>query len=184
MTIALFPKTNAQESLKVAHTIASFFQEQKVPLVVEDDAADRLGLPPLSSVDPASIKFLIAMGGDGSILRIAHRYVDLEGAILGVNLGHLGFMADVQVCDLRGCLEDLVKGAFTTEERLMLHVHKKERFFFAMNDCVLHRARNPNLIELALYVDDSYSTISKLMASLLPPPMALLPILLQQAAPL
>ena len=52
------------------------------------------------------------MGGDGSILRVAHTYADLDAAILGINLGHLGFMADVQINAIIPCLEDLIDGKF------------------------------------------------------------------------
>ena len=78
----------------------------------------------------------------------------LDAAILGINLGHLGFMADVKITDLIPALNNLISKKFTIQERLMLEGESpaKERFF-AINDCVLHRARNPSLVEITVYVD-------------------------------
>lgn len=154
MTIALFPKISSPSSKQLACKVLEFFESHKVNVVVEDDKAKKLNASPLSSVDPKAIQFLITMGGDGSILRVAHDYSHLKGAILGINLGHLGFMADVQISELIPCLEDLLKGAFDTQDRFVLTVEKDDQSFFAINDCVLHRARNPSLIEIAVYVDD------------------------------
>ncbi len=154
MIIALFPKTTPTFSKDLPLKVVHFFQHHGVDVVVEDEWATPLQAPPLSSADPEKIDFLITMGGDGSILRVAHRYSHLKGAILGINLGHLGFMADVQISELSACLEDLLAKEFDIQRRLMLAVNKEGHAAVAINDCVLHRARNPSLIEIALYVDD------------------------------
>ena len=84
-------------------------------------------------------------------------YHYLDAAILGINLGHLGFMADVQIADIIPCLEDLVNQKFSIQKRIMIEgTSPSGETFFAMNDCVLHRARNPSLVEMAIYVDDLY----------------------------
>lgn len=155
MKIALFPKTQKDESKKLALQVIEFLSKNGVSVVVEDDKAKELGMPSFSSSDPQSIDILITMGGDGSILRIAHQYSELNAAILGINLGHLGFMADVQISEIIPCLEDLLKGSYTIQERIMIDGKSSQRdSFFAINDCVLHRARNPSLVEIAIYVDD------------------------------
>ncbi|QVL57140.1 MAG: NAD(+)/NADH kinase [Simkaniaceae bacterium] len=155
MKIALFPKIQNDESKKLALQVIEFLSKNGVSVVVEDDKASELGMPSFSSTDPQSIDILITMGGDGSILRIAHQYSDLNAAILGINLGHLGFMADVQISEIIPCLEDLLNGSYTIQERTMIDGKSNQGdCFFAINDCVLHRARNPSLVEIAIYVDD------------------------------
>jgi len=108
MKIALFPKVDKDESKKIAVQVSDFLSENGVSVVVEDDKAKALEMPSFSSVDPESIDVLITMGGDGSILRVAHQHSDLNAAILGINLGHLGFMADVQISEIIPCLKDLL----------------------------------------------------------------------------
>ena len=156
-TIALFPKVSQPESKKLAHEVITLLQSKNIHVVVEDDKAKDLDALSLSSADPKSIAFLITMGGDGSILRVAHSYADIDAPILGINLGHLGFMADVQISEIIPCLEDLLKGKYSVQSRIMLEgTSPNGETFFAMNDFAFHRARNPSLVEMAIYVDDHY----------------------------
>lgn len=154
MKIALFPKIEKDESKNIALEVATFLSQKGAEVFVEEDKASALNLSPLSKADLSSIDILITMGGDGSILRVAHTYAKLKGAILGINLGHLGFMADVQISEIIPCLEDLMNGAYTIQKRTMIDgVSSHGNSFFAINDCVLHRARNPSLVEIAIHVD-------------------------------
>jgi NAD+ kinase len=155
--VALFPHRYKKESYPIALQIQEFFTARGVTVVAEEEEAGKIGAKPLSAVDPAKIDFLLSMGGDGSILRLVHAYPDSKAAIIGVNLGHLGFMADIPLPDLYPSLQDLISGAYHIEERLTLEgeLQSGERFF-AVNDIVLHRGRNPSLIEMAIHVNNSY----------------------------
>lgn len=157
MIIALFPKIQRKEVKAVAQKIITFLKKSNISVVVEDDKAVPLNAPPLSSVRPEEIQFLITMGGDGSILRIAHQYAHLEAAILGINLGQLGFMADIQISEIIPSLEDLLAGAYTVEKRIIIEgISNHKHSFFAINDCVLHRACNPNLVETSIFIDNQF----------------------------
>jgi NAD+ kinase len=96
------------------------------------------------------------MGGDGTLLRISHQYSHLDAPILGINLGHLGFMADVPTADVFPSLSDLLSGAYTVDQRLALEASSPRGQLRAVNDIVFHRANNYSLIELAIQVDDVY----------------------------
>ena len=152
LMIALFPNEKKQQSFELAGQIREFLEAQGVVIVAEDEKAEAVGAKPLSSVDPIQIQFLISMGGDGTILRLCHRYSHLNAAILGINLGHLGFMADVPVTDIYPSLTDLLNGAYKIDHRLMLEAGALR----AVNDIVIHRAQNYSLIELAIEVDGIY----------------------------
>ena len=157
MTIALFPHTTHQETDKLCKEIISFFQKHHVLVVVEDELAQRFNLPPLSSANVSEIKFLISMGGDGTILNLAHKYRHLDAAILGINLGHLGFMADIPISDLIPSLKDLLEGSYTIENRIVLEgTSPQMQTSYAINDFVIHRAQNPSLIQFSIYLDDLY----------------------------
>ncbi len=156
MIIALFPNEKKPKSFELGTHICAFLEKRGVQVVVEDEKASRIGAPPLSSVDPKSINFLIAMGGDGTLLRISHNFRYLDAPILGINLGHLGFMADVPINDVDASLNDLLEGKYTIDHRLALEAQKNSKTLFAVNDIVVHRAQNYSLIELSIYVDDIY----------------------------
>lgn len=157
MMIALFPKVKDEMGKKLARQVIDFFKEKKISIVVEDDKAAVLNASPLSSIPSEEIHYLITMGGDGSILRIAHQYNDLGKGILGINLGHLGFMADVPTSEISKALNELVHERFSVQKRVIIEGKSNQgSSFFAINDCVLHRARNPSLVEFAIRVDGHY----------------------------
>jgi len=153
MIIALFPNEKKIQSFELGIQICEFLEKQGVQVVVEDEKAAQIGAPPLSSVDPTKIRFLIAMGGDGTLLRITHNFSHLDAPILGINLGHLGFMADVPISDIYPSLLDLLSGKYIIDHRLALEASCNKQSLYAVNDIVLHRAQNYSLIELAIEVD-------------------------------
>lgn len=152
MIIALFPNEKKKQSFELASEIRAFLENQGITVVAENEKADQIGAKPISSVDQNEIKFLISMGGDGTILRLCHRYSHLDAAIVGINLGHLGFMADIPISDIYPSLTDLINGAYTIDERLILEANELS----AVNDIVIHRAHNYSLIELSIHVDGAY----------------------------
>lgn len=157
MIIALFPNTEKRQSKNLALGIIEYFTNHNITVVAEESEAKSLGLKSISEVNEKEIKFLISMGGDGTILRLGHEYAHLDAAILGINLGHLGFMADVPISDIYPSLQDLISGSYTVEERILLCGESlRGEKTFAINDFVVHRARNPSLVELAIHVDGKY----------------------------
>lgn len=157
MIIALFPNKAHKDSKKLCEQMIPFFNKNGVTLVAEDSSALEFNLPKLSSTQPSDIQFIISMGGDGTILNLAHQYRHLDAAILGINLGHLGFMADIPISDLLPSLEDFLAGAYTIENRIILEgTSPQGKISYAINDYVIHRAQNPSLIKLSIYLDSLY----------------------------
>ena len=152
MIIALFPNEKKPPSFEIAADIRKFLEEKGATVVAEADKAARIGASSITSVDETEIKFLISMGGDGTILRLSHHYSHLNAAIVGINLGHLGFMADIPASDIYPSLTDLFEGKYTIDEMIMLQAGELQ----AVNDIVIHRAHNYRLIELAIHVDGDY----------------------------
>lgn len=120
MIIALFPNEKKKHSFELAIQIREFLEARGIAVAAEDEKAAAIGSMPLSSVDPNDIGFLISMGGDGTLLRISHQYSHLDAPILGINLGHLGFMADIPTADIFASLTDLLNSAYTVDKRLAL----------------------------------------------------------------
>ncbi len=157
MIIALFPNQRKLQSFDLARDIAKFLKSKNVTVVAEDEKAHLLDVEKISAVDKQDIKFLISMGGDGTILRLSHRYSEIDAAIVGINLGYLGFMADIPISDIYPSMQDLLDGAYVIENRTILEatdVHGKK--FYAANDFVIHRGAYQSLVELSLHVDGKY----------------------------
>ncbi|MCB1111063.1 MAG: NAD(+)/NADH kinase [Chlamydiales bacterium] len=155
--MALFPNIGKRQSKSIAIGIREYLENRGVKVVVEDEEAGEIDAAPLSSVPAKDITIAISLGGDGTILRLIHRHIDLEAPIVGVNLGSLGFMADVPVTEIYPTLEKLINGEYTVQERIILEgsTVNCDRCF-AVNEIAVHRARNPCLVDLAIHVDGAY----------------------------
>ncbi|NGX58364.1 MAG: NAD kinase [Chlamydiae bacterium] len=157
MIIALFPNIQKHQSKSIALGIKEFLHREGVTVVVEDEEAKIIECDKLSSVNPKTIDYLISLGGDGTILRILHKHPELEAPILGINLGSLGFLADVPIPEIYPSLQELINGEGKVLERMMIEgetIHGD--IFSAVNDMVIHRAKNPSLVDLAIHVDGDY----------------------------
>lgn len=157
MIIALFPNEQKKQSYDLARGIRDFFKPHNIEVVAEDAKAEEIGCPKLSSIDPKDIQFMITMGGDGTILRLSSQYSHLDAPIVGINLGHLGFMADIPISDIFPSLQNLIDGKYEVEERMMIEtVTPDNKEVHAVNDIVIHRSLNHSLVALSVHVDGVY----------------------------
>ncbi|CUI16577.1 putative NAD+ kinase [Candidatus Protochlamydia naegleriophila] len=157
MMIALFPNESKNSSLKIATEICQFLAEKGVRVVAEDRHTQTIGADPLSQVNQDQINFRISLGGDGTILRLVHRHPTLQAPLLGINLGSLGFLADIPLHDIYPSLQDLLNGHYHVQKRMVMEgITTTGSNCFAVNEVVIHRAQNPCLIDLAVYVDERY----------------------------
>jgi NAD+ kinase len=157
MNIALLRNHQNAQSKNLALGIREFFSTHGIEVFVSKEDSKEIGAPSLSDIDPKKIKFIISLGGDGTILKLMHEYDKLDAPVLGINMGHLGFMADVQIADVYPSLQDLITGAFTIDERLMLQcetLHGEKNF--AVNDVVAHRASNASLVQISVHANGLY----------------------------
>lgn len=157
MRIALFPNLAKASALPSATIVRDFLLRHGVEVLCEDEKASLLNVPGMSSVNPAQIDYLISLGGDGTILNILHKYGDLQAPILGINLGGLGFMAEIPVAEIEKALECLINGNFMIHERMVIEGRLADgEPSFAVNEIVIHRAKVPSLIDLSISVGGCY----------------------------
>lgn len=157
MRIALFPNLTKPGSMQISLDIRDFLHKKGVLVVTEEEKAAALSVPSLSTVPPEQIDFLISLGGDGTILRIIHAHPGIQAPILGINLGSLGFMADVPIHETYDALQAIIDGRYTVHERVVVEGSvDSSNSCFAVNEIVIHRATNPCLIDLEIEVNGSY----------------------------
>lgn len=106
---------------------------------------------------------VIALGGDGTILDCAKRMATRGKPILGINLGHLGYMAELEMHELSS-LSRVIEGNYTIDERALMDVEVFNRdgsskfSSCALNDAVISNASVPKIINLELYAEDNLIT--------------------------
>jgi NAD+ kinase len=103
---------------------------------------------------------VIAFGGDGTILAVA-RQVGVRGTpILGVNLGKLGFLAEVAPEEMERAISDILAGRFAIEDRLVLEATSPAtpgKTYHAINDIVVDKSRSSRLIDIETHIDGSFA---------------------------
>ena len=106
---------------------------------------------------------VIALGGDGTILDCAKKMARRGKPILGINLGHLGYMAELEMDEL-GALDKIIEGDYTLDERDMLNIEvfdkngESKYQSYALNDAVISNGSVAKIINLELYAEDSLVT--------------------------
>lgn len=129
-----------------------------IQITIESDTAACLPHHPYPTLTtdqfPADIDLIIVVGGDGSLLNAAHRAIDNNIPIIGVHRGRLGFLTDIHPKHLHQ-LDEVLKGQYLPEERLLLQAQSNDVKDIALNDVVLMPANAPHMIEFEIYVSDA-----------------------------
>ena len=98
-------------------------------------------------------RLIVSIGGDGTMLWTAEQAAVARVPVLGINAGRLGFLTQVQLGDEGKALDRWAAGDFTLQQRALLDVRVGERSFHALNDAVVHKGVDINLIRLEVTVD-------------------------------
>lgn len=136
--------------------VAAWTAGHGVELVAVTEDAARLDVAGVRAVPvgelATSCDGLIALGGDGTLLGAMRTLVDRPVPVLGVNLGRLGFLAEVEGPELDAALEALAAGRLHTESRPCLVLRSGELEDVAFNDVVLARVPGAGMVEATLSV--------------------------------
>jgi len=112
----------------------------------------------------SQLDLLITLGGDGSMLRAARLTTGHVIPILGINMGRLGFLTEVEPAEWRNRIEQTLTGNFWVEERMMVHAEHCQRgqivrSYEALNEIVISRGQLARVVRLHTYIDGSFLTI-------------------------
>jgi len=105
-------------------------------------------------IDGADV--LVAFGGDGTILAAAREVGKRGTPILGINLGKLGFLAEVAPEEMKEAIDDILASKYRVEERLVLFATSPSapgREFHAVNDIVIDKSRSSRVIDMETHID-------------------------------
>lgn len=111
---------------------------------------------------PESVEGIFVLGGDGTLIRAAGIASEQDIPLIGVNLGHLGYLCELEEHNVCSAIEEIMNGNYMIEERMMLSgspVTKKEGAQIprkALNDIVICRKGALQLVELIVSVNGEY----------------------------
>ncbi len=153
-TIGIYPNPDKDPELHATREVIDALSG--VRLLLPEGLLDYL--PKCPNVEPVSLERLstepqamIVLGGDGTILEAAHLSIPAGIPLLGINLGRVGYMAELEMSEL-SLLERLVAKNFNIEERMTISVDRGAKKF-AINDAVLGGCSLFRMVEIELYCD-------------------------------
>jgi NAD+ kinase len=155
--IGVVAKVASREAVHTAHELAEWLRRRGLDVALDDAT-----LRARSGGDPAfrpehPYDLVIVLGGDGTLLSVA-RTLAAPVPILGVNLGNLGFLTEINRSELYPALVQVLAGRFKTEERSLFDVELLRNgsgtvSFRVLNDAVITKSALARIIELTLRID-------------------------------
>jgi NAD+ kinase len=98
-------------------------------------------------------RLIVSIGGDGTLLWTAEQAAPAGIPVLGVNAGRLGFLTEVRLPDAGAALDRWAAGDFVLQRRAMLEARLRDQVYVALNDVVVHKGAEFNLIRIEVMVD-------------------------------
>ncbi|MFU8947557.1 NAD kinase [Mycetocola zhadangensis] len=165
--ILVVSHTGRTDSLDAAvHVIGQLQDAGALPVLVRQECDEiRETGAPLDGVlilgedvEADDLELVIVLGGDGTILRAAELVRGYSAPLLGVNLGHVGFLAESERDDLAEAVRRVVAGDYLVEERLTLSVRVKVRDevvweSWALNEATVEKGSRERMLEVVIEVD-------------------------------
>lgn len=150
MNILLVNNPQKKDTANMVEFLNNWFTARKVELEVQD-------LSQLGTVGNDT-DLVMVLGGDGTILKVARELAGSNVPLLGVNMGTVGFLCNLEGSEINNYLDCILNKHYTVEERMMLQVkvYEDESTFYScycLNE-VVARSCTPNMINLQVWVDD------------------------------
>src|SRR5712671_5152502 len=161
-TALVVAHTGRKDSLRSARLVVERLIQAGLNVrVLEPEAAD-IACTGVEEVPPGphaaeDAEIVIVVGGDGTILRAAELARPAGAPLLGVNLGHVGFLAEAEPDDLAGAVDQVVEHAYSVEERMTIDVTVRHNgtatSTWALNEASVEKVARERMIEVVTEID-------------------------------
>ncbi len=164
----VLPHTGRDSSKRAAaEVIGSLLDAGTIPVLAAEDVAELVAADPIAAraevlgqdVPVTGIELAIVLGGDGTILRAAETVRGSTIPLIGVNLGHVGFLAEVERGDLHEVVRRALARDYVVEERMTIDVRVlapsgEERYrTWALNEATVEKSSPGKMVEVVIEID-------------------------------
>ena len=166
MVIAVFGNTLRPDTISEVKHIVEFLQLRGITVVLSPELRHDVFSRDIPSVEDyvattgETIDFAISVGGDGTFLTTASMVGHLNIPILGINCGHLGYLAEVQTGDVDYVLDQLINNQYTIEKRCMLEVSSSKGGKivspFALNEVAILKSGLSSMITVEVTLNGEF----------------------------
>lgn len=167
-TAGVFSKPRSPAAAELAPELIGWLARRGVATRLDENTAAYMGASGGSSRDEigAEVQLLIVLGGDGTLLSAARAVGGRATPIFAVNLGGLGFLTAIKISELYAQIERALQGELTLDRRRMLLTEvwrdgSRIASYQGLNDMVLAKAEIARMIDLGVFVDDSFVCVYK-----------------------
>ena len=163
--IGVIPNWHKNNSSLVVDKITRFFEQRQIKLRVADkelaDFYSEVSLAEQLKKWHGNLGLIIVVGGDGTILRVARDLACWDVPVLGINLGHKGFLAEIEVEQMERFLQYISNGQYSYQERMMMETYlmrgdQELGKYLALNDIVVSRGPFSRIIKIETYVNEDF----------------------------
>ncbi|QEF94956.1 NAD(+) kinase [Methanothermobacter sp. KEPCO-1] len=156
MRIGIIARFDVPEAVELAGKVASFLLNRGVELSVDLKITEEL--PELreygKDIRDMDVDMILTIGGDGTILRTQSLIEGKEIPILGINMGTVGFLTEVDPENVFSALEDVLIGNYAVERRTLLSVYHNGELPSALNEVVMMTRKPAKMLHIEISVDD------------------------------
>ncbi len=163
--VGIIINNRKKQPVSVAREIIRFFAKKGISVYATEEDGGLLGLKPENICDNLGeiVDCVITLGGDGTFLRAARIMTNYNRPILGINMGRLGFLTEIELSEVEESLEKLIKGYFMLEHRMMLDAKVTRdgqvvSHMIGLNDVVINKGPLARLINLNIFVQNDFVT--------------------------
>ena len=156
--VGIFTNEQKDPGFRMSAEICKVLRSRGVEYCLDEKLLGKLQGPEIGDVDP---QVILVLGGDGTMLAAARKYAKTGAQLLGLNLGHMGFLMDTELGDLEAAVDALLKGEYAVEERLMLEASiysgetgELKYSEYALNEAVVSQKNIQRIINVDLSVND------------------------------
>jgi len=164
-TIGLIGKSADPGIGNAIHGISQHLETKGIQVILDERTSQKTYINNLPTAGRGELgrhcDLVIVVGGDGTMLNAARMLCDHGVPLVGVNLGRLGFLADVSPCETREKIDEILDGEYEVEERFLLAARvmrngKEINSGIALNDVVVHKWHVAHMIETDTYINDHF----------------------------
>ena len=165
--IGVITKLGKSEPLEILRELIPWLNERGYNVFIEQETASLAGFKGYKRSEiPRLVDVVVVLGGDGTMLSAARLVAETGVPLLGVNLGGLGFITEVNRAEMYTAMETLLKGECSVEERMMIEADVIRRgeviaSYTVLNDVVITKGALARIIDLETYIDHTYVTTFK-----------------------
>jgi NAD+ kinase len=137
--------------------IKSIFEKKGIEVLIDSVSAKAIGLLGVEFEEMCKeADFLVALGGDGTLISLARRAYQYDKPILGINAGNLGFLTDINPENIEEFLDKFLRGEYRIDKRMVMEIEHNQKKLYAFNDIVISKEIIASMISIKVDTNESF----------------------------